>query len=326
MKQQPAKKIGFLAFDGMQTLDLFGPLETFQEANEQVGGRRRLYENLIITRDGSSVTSSSGVRIDAHASTANCPPLHTLIIIGGEGARVSDFPEDVLFWIKKQERRVLRIGSICTGFFILAQTGLLDGLNATTHWHHVREACDKFPAIHIDADALFLRHGKIFTAAGVTAGIDMALALIEEDFGPSAAALIARHLVVFFKRPGDQRQYSSLLHHQTKAPNKFGNLAAWIKENLTGNLSSAVLAERVGLSERQFRRRFLDIFGETPTKHIERIRLETACEWLVAGSLTIDQIAQHAGFRSADTFRRAFERLLGVTPSEYRSRFHEGKT
>jgi len=316
------KNIGYLAFDGMQALDLFGPLEAFQEANEQLPkGRRATYRNVVVTLDGSPVVSSSGVTINAHKSIKTCPPLHTLVISGGAGARAPDFPVEILDWIESIAPKLTRIGSVCTGLFILARTGLLDGKRVTTHWHHIHEAREKFHALKLDPEALYLRNGKFFTAAGVTASIDMALALIEEDLGRNAALKVARHLVVFFKRPGDQRQYSSVLQNQTNATDKFSELTAWITDNLSNDLSSHILAERVGLSERQFRRRFAQVFGETPTRYIERIRIEAASGSLVNEPSDIDAIARNTGFTNADTFRRSFERLRGITPSDYRRRF-----
>ncbi|MEM9055851.1 MAG: GlxA family transcriptional regulator [Pseudomonadota bacterium] len=324
MSTGKTKRIGFLAFDGFQGLDLIGPLEAFEEANQLPGSTRRPYQTVVVTRDGEPAVADSGITLCAHASIDDCPPLHTLIIAGGAGARRMDFPQAVVHWIAQSAPRLARLGSICTGLFILARTGLLDGERVTTHWQHIDEASENFPALHVVGDALFLRQGKLFTAAGVSAGIDLALALIEEDHGPAVAADVARHLVVFFKRPGDQRQYSSMLRHQTESPDEFANLVAWIADNLSADLSSPALAERVGLSERQFRRRFARVFGETPTQRIERIRMETACTWLGSERATVEQIAADLGYRSADTFRRAFERHRGVTPTEYRSRFGGG--
>ncbi len=324
MKASKTKRIGFFAFDGFQGLDLIGPLEAFEEANQLPGCGHQRYETVVITRDGKPAVASTGITLCAHTSMQYCPPLHTLIIAGGAGARRVPFPRDALHWIAQAAPRLARYGSICTGLFILAQTGLLDGRRVTTHWQHVDEARGRFPSLQIVADALFLRQGKCFTAAGVSAGIDLALSLIEEDHGPAAAADVARHLVVFFKRPGDQRQYSSMLRHQTDSADEFANLVAWIADNLSADLSSLALAERVGLSERQFRRRFAKVFGETPTQRIERIRIEAACTWLGSETAPVEQIAFDLGYRSADTFRRAFERHRGITPTEYRSRFGVG--
>ena len=321
MARQTVHRVGYLVFDGIQALDLFGPLESFQEANESLEGKRLRYQNVIVSEDGHSVISSSGVEICAQKSIRECPPLDTLIIPGGAGARNENFSPDVIRWIERKSTHAKRIGSVCTGLFIFAQTGLLDGCRVTTHWRHVHEAQKCFPALQLVEDALFLRDGKVFTAAGVTAGIDMALALIEEDFGPTAASEVARRLVVFVKRPGDQRQYSSALQHQAAASNEFADLSVWIKEHIANDLSSEVLASRVGLSERQFRRRFTQTFGETPTRHVERMRIEAACNWLINEPLSIERISREAGFSSADVFRRTFERIRGVTPSDYRNRF-----
>ncbi|MEL7449445.1 MAG: helix-turn-helix domain-containing protein, partial [Pseudomonadota bacterium] len=312
------------AFDGFQGLDLVGPLEAFEQANDLASNGHRRYETLVITRNGKPAVADTGIILSAHTSIEQCPPLHTLIVSGGAGARRQPFPRDSLRWLAHTAPRLSRYGSICTGLFILAQTGLLNGRSVTTHWQHVDEARARFPTLNIVSDALFLRQGRSFTAAGVSAGIDLALALIEEDHGPAAAADVARHLVVFFKRPGDQRQYSSMLRHQTESADEFANLVAWIADNLSADLSSPALAERVGLSERQFRRRFAKVFGETPTQRIERIRVEAACTWLGSETAPVEQIAFDLGYRSADTFRRAFERHRGITPTEYRSRFGVG--
>lgn len=324
MARRKPHYIGYLIFDGVQALDLFGPLDAFDEANEQIDSNQAHYKNVLVSKDGAPVTMSNGAAVEAQASIHDCPSLDTLIIPGGSGARIIDFPNEVIGWIASIAPKLQRVGSICTGLFILAQTGMLDGRRVTTHWRHGREAEERFPRLTVIDDALFLREGKIFTAAGVTAGIDMALSLIEEDFGPSTASLVARHLVVFVKRPGDQRQYSSILRHQTEAAGEFADLTAWIADHVADAVSSENLAERVGLSERQFRRRFAQAFGETPTRYIERIRIETACGWLTSEMQSIDTIARETGFSSADTFRRTFERLRGVTPSEYRNRFRGG--
>jgi len=324
MAKRKPHHIGYFIFDGVQALDLFGPLDAFEEANDQIDSEQAHYQNVLISTDGAPVTMSNGAVVEAQASIRDCPPLDTLIIPGGSGARIIDFSKEAISWIASAEPKLQRIGSICTGLFILAQTGLLDGRPVTTHWRHGREAEERFPMLTVIDDALFLREGKTFTAAGVTAGIDMALSLIEEDFGPSTASLVARHLVVFVKRPGDQRQYSSILRHQTEAAGAFADLTAWIADHVADTISSEDLAERVGLSERQFRRRFAQAFGETPTRYIERVRIETACGWLTSEPQSIDAIARQTGFSSADTFRRTFERLRGVTPSEYRNRFCGG--
>lgn len=315
------RRIGILAFDGVQALDLFGPLDAFHEASTLLARAPPPYQAIVVSATGRAVVTASGVSIAAHCGMDACPPLDTLIIPGGIGSRPRLIPGEVVAWIRMQSERGVRLGSVCTGLFILARTGLLDGKRATTHWAHVDETRAAFPALRLDPDALFVREGKLFTAAGVTAGIDVALALIEEDHGARLASAVARYLVMYLKRSGDQKQYSSLLAQQAQAPNRFAELVAWIADNLAGDLSSLTLAERANLSERQFRRRFQGAFGETPTRFIERMRIERAREWLIDSRLPIDRIARMSGFREADTFRRAFERRHGVAPGEYRNRF-----
>lgn len=314
-------RIGYLAFNGMQALDLFGPLDAFEETNEVVPTKSVCYENIVVTQDGEPIKSSSGVMIHPHASINDHDPFHTLIIPGGFGARSPEVSAQVFDWIRQIEPALVRFGSICTGLFLLARTGLLDGQKVTTHWQHIDEAQSAFPALEVVPDALFLREQKTFTAAGVTSGIDLALSLIEEDHGPSVASEVARHLVVFFKRPGDQRQYSNALKNQVSASDEFADLIAWVNDNLAEDLSSFALAERVGLSERQFRRRFAQSFNDTPTRYIERLRVEFGSHCLANERMTIEAISKGAGFNNPDTFRRTFERLKSVTPSEYRSRF-----
>lgn len=315
------RRIGFLAFDGMQGLDLFGPLEAFQEANELSARPTPCYENIVLTPTGAPATTSSRLQIGAHCSLRDCPALDTLVIPGGEGARRAPFPREVLDWITAMDARTRRTGSICTGVFILAQTGVLAGRTVTTHWYHAQEAAQRFADLTVTPDPLFLRDGKYFTAAGVSAGIDLALALIEEDHGSELARQVARHLVVFLQRPGDQRQFSTPLRAQMRARGEFGALAAWIAEHLHEPLDAQRLAQRVHLSERQFRRRFTLAVGETPTRFVERLRVECACRHLAGSQASVEQIARLAGFASPDVLRRTFERCLGVSPTVWRARF-----
>ncbi|MEM6532030.1 MAG: GlxA family transcriptional regulator [Myxococcota bacterium] len=318
------RTIGFFVFDGLQALDLFGPLEALQEANELSSSS--LYRFTLVSADGGPIRTSSGVTVFADCSVDEAPVFHTLIVPGGAGARVRVFSEEVIEWLRRADRRTQRTGSVCTGLFILAATGLLDSRTATTHWRHVDEAAARFPGIEVHGDKIFERDGKYFTAAGVTAGIDVALALIEEDHGPKLAGEVARQLVVFVRRPGDQRQYSSMLRAQVAAPDAFDALVSWIAGNLDQELNTFALAERVRLGERQFRRRFVQIFGETPARYVERVRLDAAREQLVRSRASVDEVSATVGFRSADSFRRAFERRYGVSPSEYRSRFSSALT
>lgn len=314
-----SRTIGFLLFDGLHSLDLFGPLEAFQEVNESLN--RAAYDVVLVSETGAPVQSSSGVSIAAMASIARCPSLDTLVIPGGRGAREESFSPVVLDWIRQTDAQRRRTGSVCTGLFVLARTGLVENQRVTTHWRHVEEARLRFPNLIVDAEKLFCYEDKYFTAAGVTSGIDVALALIEEDHGARVAAEIARQLVVFVRRPGDQRQFSSLLQAQVDAPDRFNDLVGYIADHLHEDLSAFALAAHVGLGERQFRRRFKKLFGETPVRYVERARLEAARNLLVGSRTSIEAIAREVGFSSADVFTRAFERSFAVSPSEYRARF-----
>ena len=321
MDEKRSKKIGFLVYDGLQALDLFGPQEVFAEANRFCPRTASRYETLVVSEWGASITTESGVVIGAHTSLRDCPALHTLIIPGGAGSRESRISQRIVDWVATRARTVPRIASVCTGVFLLARTGVLDGRPVTTHWHHVDEALACFPQLEMRPDAIFVRDGHVITAAGITAGIDMALALVEEDLGPKVAFNVARELVVFLRRPGGQNQFSSLLRQQAAANDRFSELLAWIADHLTDDVSTCALAARAGLDERHFRRAFEKCVGESPARAVERIRIEAARDWLATTRLSIAQIARDVGFRSPDAFRRAFERLTGVNPTDYRQRF-----
>lgn len=315
-------KVGFLVYDGLQALDLFGPQEALCAANKFCSTGDMRYETLVIGETNRPITTENGISIGVHTDIQNCPALHTLIIPGGVGSRRENIPETVVEWVEQQAARVKRVGSVCTGLFILARTGVLDGRLVTTHWHYIDAAKAEFPNIKLEADALYIRDGKIITSAGVTAGIDMALALIEEDMSVNIASKVARELVVFLKRPGGQDQYSSLLKLQTESQNRFGDLVAWIANNLQEDLCIERLASRVFLSERQFRRIFSRTFGESPGRAVERIRIDVAQDLLTSKSMSIERISVETGFQSADAFRRAFYRRTGVSPTDYRLRFN----
>ena len=313
--------IGFLAFDGIQALDLFGPFDAFAEANSASPSSGCRYELIIVSEHGKPVTTESGVVIQTQVSIDNCPALHTLVIPGGAGTRNEKISQRLIDWITLTAATTKRICSVCTGLFILARTGLLDGRAATTHWNFVDEISLLYPSINIQPDALYIKDGRFITAAGITAGIDMTLSLIEEDMGPKSASAVARMLVMFFRRPGGQNQYSSFLQQQEKSTDRFADLIAWIADNLTEELSTSSLAARVYLGERQFTRKFKEVYGTTPSRNVERIRIDVAKNWLLSTSNSITTISQQTGFQSADSFRRSFERVNGIGPSEYRSRF-----
>jgi len=323
MKQMKQKVIGFLGFDGVTALDLIGPSDTFAAVtNEEDNGQAvRSYRTIIIGVTSKPFRSESGVVFRPDTSLQSAPDLDTLIIPGGSGLRNDKTKTRVSTWIKTRASSIRRIASVCTGIYGLAPTGLLDGRNVTTHWRFARDVAQRFPKLKIDANALFLKDGAFYTSAGITAGIDLSLALIEEDFGTNVALSAARELVVYLKRAGGQEQYSESLQFQTESVSRFADLAVWMQGHLRQDLSVEALAERACLCPRQFSRVFKQVFGTTPATFVLDLRLDETRRRLPLPRQTIDNVAASAGFASSDAFRRAFERRFGVTPSIYRSRF-----
>jgi transcriptional regulator GlxA family with amidase domain len=317
------KRIGFLVFDGITALDLVGPTEAFAAAvmDEGKGRIRRCYEVLTIGLSDKLFVAESGIVFKAHTTLHSVPALDTLIIPGGSGLRKSETNAKVAAWLKGRAGRIRRMACVCTGIYGLAPTGLLDGRQVTTHWRFTRDVAQRFPNLKLDPNALFLKDGCFYTSAGITAGIDLSLALIEEDYGPSAALAVARELVVYLKRSGGQEQYSEPLQFQVQSTDHFADLAAWMLGHLDQDLSVEALAERARLCPRHFSRRFKSVFGSTPATFTEDLRLDTARCRLAGSEVNIESVALSVGFRSADAFRRAFERRFNVTPSSYRSRF-----
>ncbi len=320
---QPTR-IGFLGFDGITALDLVGPMEAFAAAvlGDDHGVRGPCYTPLTIGVTGRSFASESGLSFKADTTLESAPALDTIVIPGGSGLRQPAVNATVATWLKSRAKRTRRIASVCTGIYALAPTGLLDGRRVTTHWRFVRDVAHRFPRLKVDANALFLKDGPFYTSAGITAGIDLALALMEEDCGPRVALAVARELVVYFKRPGGQEQYSEPLQFQTESTDAFSELMAWMRRHLRQDLSVDVLADRAGLSPRHFSRKFLAAYHTSPAACVESLRLDEARRRLSSGNHRIERVAESVGFQSADAFRRAFERRFSITPSSYRHRFH----
>jgi transcriptional regulator GlxA family with amidase domain len=317
------KRVGFLGFDGITALDLVGPTEAFATAviDEGKGGFRRCYDVLTIGLTSRPFVAESGVIFKAHKTLRTAPALDTLVVPGGRGLRNTKTNAIVSAWLKSRAGRVRRVATVCTGIYGLAPTGLLDGRHVTTHWRFARDVAKRFPNLKVDPNALFLKDGRFYTSAGITAGIDLSLALIEEDYGPSVALTVARELVVYLKRSGGQEQYSEPLQFQVQSTDRFADLAAWIIGHLAQDLSVEALAGRTLLCPRHFSRRFKHAFGSTPAAFIENLRLDHARRRLTISDINIESVASSVGFHSADAFRRAFERRFDVTPSSYRSRF-----
>jgi transcriptional regulator GlxA family with amidase domain len=318
-----ARRVGFLGFEGVMALDLVGPIDAFTTAMMEgnAGEQRSCYETVVMGLSAKPFASESGVLFKPHTTIAKAQRLDTLIIPGGPGLRRPAIQSAAAAWLKAQAGKVRRIATVCTGVYGLAPTGLLDGRSVTTHWRFGRDFAERFPRIKVDASALFIKDGPFYTCAGVTAGIDLSLALIEEDHGPSVALAVARELVVYLKRPGGQEQFSAPLRFQTKSADRFGDLAAWMQGHLDRDLSVEALAAKACLCPRHFTRRFKDAFGVAPATFVEDLRLGEAREQLSLADQSIEAISRAVGFKSSDAFRRAFERRFGVNPTSYRQRF-----
>jgi transcriptional regulator GlxA family with amidase domain len=311
--------VAVLGFDGVAGLDLVGPLEAFSVA--RLDGKK-CYNTRIVGLTLHSFAAESGVLFRPHISVAKKIDIDTLIVPGGPGLRQRAMNMRVASWLLKSALRIRRIASVCTGIYGLGPTGLLDGRHVVTHWRFARDVTQRFPKVKMDANALFRKDGKFYTSAGVTAGIDLALALIEEDFGARVALAVARELVVFLKRPGGQEQFSEPLQFQTEATDSFGDLVSWMCGHLQENLTVDALAKRACLCPRHFSRRFRKAFHRTPAVFVEDLRLNEGRRRLSRNGATIESIATSVGFRSADSFRRAFQRRFGVNPIHYHRRFH----
>ena len=318
----PVRVIDVLAYPAVQLLDVTGPVQVFASANDltAVAGGARPYELRVVAQGGENVTASSGVTLAAAPLTKPGEVLDTLLVAGGEGVEAAIENPVLVEWVRQRAAQARRVASVCTGAFILAAAGLLDGRRAATHWKYCAKLAQRFPAVHVEPDPIFVCDGPVWTSAGVTAGIDLALALVEEDLGRSMALAVARYLVVFLKRPGGQAQFSAALTLQA-ADDKFGALHDWINQHLAGDLSLSVLADQAGMSERSFSRHYAEATGQTPARAIERLRVEAAQRLLSETRLPVKRIAQRCGLGSEETMRRSFHRLIDITPQDYRERF-----
>jgi len=314
--------IDVLTYPAVQLLDVTGPVQVFASANDLVvaAGGSPAYLLRVVAQSGNGGTTSAGVTLAAGPLTQAGEALDTLLVAGGEGAEAATENPVLVEWVQQRAASARRVASVCTGAFLLAAAGLLDGRRAATHWNYCTRLAQRFPSVHVEPDPIFLRDGPIWTSAGVTAGIDLALALVEEDLGRSVALAVARYLVVFLKRPGGQAQFSASLALQI-SEDKFGALHDWINAHLSDDLSLSVLADRAGMSERSFSRHYAEATGQTPARAVERLRVEAARRLLSESRTPVKRIAHRCGFGSEETMRRSFVRLLAVTPQDYRDRF-----
>jgi transcriptional regulator GlxA family with amidase domain len=321
----PSRRIAILVYDGVQSLDVTGPFEVFSGASRLLAfaapGRAPAYRVELLAAAPGLVRSDSGLGLAADRSWKSVRKAPDTLLVAGGDPRAAMDDRALLDWLARMRPRVRRLGSVCSGSFVLAAAGLLDGRRAATHWRGASLFRSLFPAVDLDDDALFVRDRELITSAGVTAGIDMALALVEEDLGSEVALALARELVVYLKRPGGQSQFSALLAAQASSGGPLGDLAAWMSRNPEADLRVEALAGRVAMSPRNFARVFAKELGTTPAKFVERLRLDAARRRLAETALPLDAVARDAGFSDGEHMRRTFQRHLGVGPGEYRRRF-----
>jgi len=307
------RTIGFLIFPGFQLLDAAGPIAAFEIAARYAGEAYTLA--VLATTDG-AVASSSGATLNA-IPLAAAPALDTLIVAGGEGTRAAAQDPAIIAYVLAVSGRARRIASVCSGTYVLAEAGLLDGRRATTHWSRSAHFARRYPRVRLEPDRIFIRDGAVWSSAGITAGIDLSLALIAEDLGESVARRTAQQLVVYRQRPGGQSQFSALLDME-RPGGRFGPLLAWARERLGDALSVEQLAAQAAMSPRNFTRRFTEETGLTPARAVERLRVEAARERVEAGHDAIDRIALGTGFGDPERMRRAFIRAYGQPPQALR--------
>lgn len=315
------KSIHVLAFANVQVLDITGPLQVFASANDlaRAQGLPMPYAPTVVAAGGGAVMSSAGLALMADPLPDE--DSDTLLIAGGWGVYEAAEDPALVAWVKHQGVRSRRVASVCTGAFLLAASGWLDGRRVATHWTRCEQLAKQHPQLQVEPNPIFIKDGSVWTSAGVTAGIDLALALVEEDLGRAMALEVARHLVVFLKRPGGQSQFSATLALQ-KQGGRFDKLHAWIAEHLTRDLGLSSLAAEAGMSERSFVRHYRAETGQTPARAVELIRVETARRLLADSAVPVKRVALQCGFGSEETLRRSFLRAVGVTPQAYRERFN----
>lgn len=309
------------------SLDVTGPLEVFAAATELLKQHGRMqdgYRPIFAAKEPVPVKFSSGLIVQADVRIGQGKPPDILLIPGGLGIRTVLEDKELIAAIKKRARGAARVVSVCNGAFLLAAAGLLDGKRVTSHWQVAADLAREYPALVVDPDAIFIRDGKISTSAGVCAGIDLALALVEEDYGASLALEVARLLVVYFRRAGGQSQFSAPLKARQKAGACFGQLHDWMLDHLSGPLTVEQLAEKARMSQRNFARVFLEKTGITPSKYVEMLRLDRARELLESGDDSMQAVAEASGFGREERMRSAFYRHLSVSPAHYRIHFSNG--
>jgi transcriptional regulator GlxA family with amidase domain len=320
----PVRKIGILAVEGVQLLDVSGPADVFAEANVQSGSNE--YDISVVGIAGGPIQSSSGMRLSTNEvlGERGAKAFDTLLVAGAPNVDRRARDGEMLARLRTAANAARRYGSVCTGAFLLAEAGLLDGRRVTTHWAIAERFAASFPRVELDIDAIHVRDGKVRTAAGVTAGLDMALALVEEDLGAEVARRVASQLVMYFRRSGGQLQYSRSGQGRPAGRSALQDVQRWVAAHPADDHSVATLAARAGISPRHFARLFHDEVGVTPSVWVEGVRIDAARRLLEEGQPP-KLAGTQCGFSDVETFRRAFQRRLGVTPAVYRGR-HGHKT
>jgi transcriptional regulator GlxA family with amidase domain len=328
MIRSKPRLIVMLSYEGANLVDVCGPVQAFETARRQLRDEGRAsYEILVVSEGGGPVVTGAGLAIlTKPLAELDAAAVDTVMVPGGSPSGGPVAPAALVAWIAAHAAAMRRVCSVCTGAFTLAAAGLLDGRRATTHWRWAGRLSTMYPAVRVEPDPIFIRDGSLWTSAGVTAGMDLALALIEEDAGHRIAIAVARDLVMFMKRPGGQSQYSVPLAAQTAGDTLFGDLHAWMAAHLVEDLRVERLAERVGMSPRTFARLYGARIGNTPAKTVEMMRLEAARRALEDTDLPTKRIAAAVGYGDEQNLRRVFQRQLGIGPAQYRDRFSGHQT
>jgi transcriptional regulator GlxA family with amidase domain len=328
MLEGMTRRIALIGFEQAQLLDILGPYEVFAAANalrRAQGAREEAYSLTLLGSEPQTIRGENGLSLNVDASLLRFrtgrAPLHTVLVCGGLGARKAARDPKIVRAVQRLARGAERVASVCTGAFVLAAAGLLDEKRATTHWARCEQLAKLYPRVVVEAAPIYVRDGNVWTSAGVTAGIDLALALVEEDLGRAVANEIARWLVVFVRRAGGQAQFSAQLSVQSAERAPLRELMAWVVDHPDAQLDVPSLAERAHMSVRHFTRLFRAETGTSPAAYIERVRIETARRLLESSQRTIEQVAEAAGFGTPEALRRAFARRLELSPREYRARF-----
>src|SRR5437667_5589231 len=325
------RRIVFVAGPGVEILDLVGPLQVFARAAEFLArenpGSPPIYSMEVVTiSPRRSLIANCGLRISADRTFREVRgKIDTLLVAGGEAIEKNEISPEAVRWLKRISRRIRRIASVCTGAMALARAGLLDGRRATTHWNWCQTLIKRAPLAEIDPDPIFVRDENVYTSAGVTAGMDLALALVEEDYGSRLALQVARNLVLYLRRPGGQSQFSAALSLQLTDRKPLRDLELWVLDNLNKPLTVPVLAQRVAMSPRNFARVFTQEMKTTPAKFVERLRVEAARRRLEESQNSMETIASECGFGNVNSMRNVFQRTLKIPPGHYRRHFRHAK-